>query len=280
MPGAQARPVLTVVTVVYNDWPGLARTLESVWRLPLGSDVEHWVIDGGTDGEVASRRAEIAAMGSHSLHEPDAGLYDAMNKGIERAHGDYVLFINAGDLIDDEFSVNVLRPFLGSGRVLVGYSVERWGNDLYLRPGLGMESRALEMPPHQSTFYPRTFYERARYALDRPLGADGQYTARAVQCVGALFIGAVVCEFEIGGRSTTYTLAAVITRWKEQSSARARVKTLSKAVMWRVLPRSVFYRMLARGKFTRIGARPAGIISAPIELSVGTAGDPGVSSVG
>ncbi|WP_353127794.1 glycosyltransferase family 2 protein [Parapedobacter pyrenivorans] len=91
-------PTLTIITVVYNNVRDIERTLLSVIHQTY-PHIEYIVVDGGSnDGtvEVISRYAShIACMKS----EPDDGIYDAMNKGLAMATGDYVLFMNSGDEI-------------------------------------------------------------------------------------------------------------------------------------------------------------------------------------
>lgn len=90
-------PRVTVVTVCHNSATSIEPTLQSVLAQNY-ADLEYVVIDGAsTDGtlEILRRYAgRIAAL----VSEPDRGVYDAMNKGIRLAHGEYLLFMNAGDV--------------------------------------------------------------------------------------------------------------------------------------------------------------------------------------
>ncbi|RQP11154.1 MAG: glycosyltransferase [Parapedobacter sp.] len=91
-------PTLTVITVVYNNVRDIERTIGSVIHQTYPY-IEYLIIDGGsTDGtvDVIKRYADRIA---HWISEPDKGIYDAMNKGLARATGDYVLFMNSGDEI-------------------------------------------------------------------------------------------------------------------------------------------------------------------------------------
>lgn len=87
---------ITIITVCYNHAKGLERTMRSVLEQTYDS-MEYIVIDGGsTDGS----RELIESFQQHLVYwcsEPDRGIYDAMNKGIAKAKGDYCLFLNAGD---------------------------------------------------------------------------------------------------------------------------------------------------------------------------------------
>ena len=98
----------TVVTITYNAEAVLQRTLDSVFCQTY-EEVEHLIIDGAsTDGTLAMAEAyKQRSDGSESGHkviigsEPDHGIYDAMNKGLTQASGDYIVYTNAGDSFPD-----------------------------------------------------------------------------------------------------------------------------------------------------------------------------------
>ncbi|GAO29739.1 glycosyltransferase, group 2 family protein [Geofilum rubicundum JCM 15548] len=89
-------PKVSIITVVFNARSTLERTIQSVRSLDY-SHVEYLVVDGGsTDGTLDIIRRYEAHINAW-ISEPDKGLYDAMNKGLNMATGDYVWFLNAGD---------------------------------------------------------------------------------------------------------------------------------------------------------------------------------------
>ena len=94
-------PLFSIITVTWNASSVIAPTLKSVER-QTNSDFEMLVIDGAsTDGTLdIVRSASISNLRVFS--EPDKGLYDAMNKGIARARGRYLIFLNAGDAFADD----------------------------------------------------------------------------------------------------------------------------------------------------------------------------------
>lgn len=98
-------PVLSIITVVYNGKEDFARTLDSV-KAQSYSHLEYIVIDGGSNDGTAELILENKASIAKSISEKDAGIYDAMNKGLRLASGEYVLFLNAGDLF---YSPDVLE---------------------------------------------------------------------------------------------------------------------------------------------------------------------------
>ena len=102
---------LSIITINYNNLEGLKRTYDSVVSQTC-YDFEWIIIDGGsTDGskEFIEERQEHFA---YWCSEPDKGIYNAMNKGIAKATGEYLQFLNSGDnLVDDR----VIEEFLALG---------------------------------------------------------------------------------------------------------------------------------------------------------------------
>jgi len=97
-------PKLTIITIVYNNVRDIERTINSVLNQTY-KKIEYIIIDGkSTDGTlniIEKYKSNISKI----ISEPDQGIYDAMNKGLALATGDYVLFMNSGDEIYDEQTV-------------------------------------------------------------------------------------------------------------------------------------------------------------------------------
>lgn len=89
------QPKLSVITIVYNNVKDIERTMLSVINQTY-RNIEYIVIDGastdGTKDIIYNYRTKLAQF----ISEPDGGIYDAMNKGLLLATGDYVLFMNSG----------------------------------------------------------------------------------------------------------------------------------------------------------------------------------------
>jgi len=121
-------PVVSVITVTLNAARELRETIESV-QSQRWNGIEHIVIDGAsTDGTVElllAREHEIALWRS----ECDLGIYDAMNRGLAEAIGEYVLFLNSGDVLRGR----VLFPGQDFGRLLPVRSLDFWGRPRRLR---------------------------------------------------------------------------------------------------------------------------------------------------
>lgn len=103
-------PLFSIITVTYNAAEWLERTVLSVLRQSY-PQIEYLIIDGGsTDGTVEIIQQYQDGL-AYWISEPDGGLYDAMNKGLRQATGDYVWFINAGDTLH---TANTLQEIVGS----------------------------------------------------------------------------------------------------------------------------------------------------------------------
>ena len=96
--------LFSVITVTYNASQWLERTIQSVISQSY-PHIEYIIVDGNsTDGTLELIKKYQSAI-THCISEPDRGLYDAMNKGLKLASGDYVWFINAGDRLYSETTV-------------------------------------------------------------------------------------------------------------------------------------------------------------------------------
>lgn len=89
-------PTLSIITVNLNNAAGLQKTIESVFEQTF-TDYEYIVIDGGSTDESKRLIEKHQDKFAYAVSENDAGIYNAMNKGIEKAKGEYLLFLNSGD---------------------------------------------------------------------------------------------------------------------------------------------------------------------------------------
>jgi glycosyltransferase involved in cell wall biosynthesis len=90
------KPLISIITINFNDKIGLQRTFDSVFAQDY-QDFEYIVIDGGSNDGSKELIEENTDKISYWISEPDKGIYNAMNKGIKVANGEYLLFLNSGD---------------------------------------------------------------------------------------------------------------------------------------------------------------------------------------
>ena len=153
---------ISVITINYNDRDGLQKTIRSVINQTF-SDFEYIVIDGNsTDGSkevIATFRDKI----NTAVSEPDSGIYNAMNKGIRAATGDYLFFLNAGDIFVDNTILAQAAKFIDGSKDYY------YGNVIFKD---GEKETLVEYPDklsfhfftyncicHQTSFLRRTLFE-------------------------------------------------------------------------------------------------------------------------
>ena len=89
--------LVSIITIVRNDSPGLSRTRASIAAQVGMNDLEWVIVDGASTDGTAQLALGLDEAYASTVSEPDRGIFDAMNKGLERAAGTFVVFLNAGD---------------------------------------------------------------------------------------------------------------------------------------------------------------------------------------
>lgn len=112
-------PFLSIITVVYNNLSGLQFTFQSI-NSQTSSDFEWLIIDGGSTDGTREWVATLSCPNLIFISEKDNGLYDAMNKGIAKASGKYLWFMNSGDSIYSPETIAELKKQPAGADVLYG----------------------------------------------------------------------------------------------------------------------------------------------------------------
>lgn len=192
-------PLFTVITITFNNRDGLRRTAQSV-QSQTSTDYE-WIIidgdstDGTTDDFINYPTAKI-------ISEPDKGIYDAMNKGIDIATGDYIIFMNAGDIFANE---NVLNDISNHCTAHPDFIYGDAEEDNHLKRARSHTKINWGMfTHHQAMFYNRKALAGLRYNLNYKIAADYDLTVKFLKTAKSiLYVPIPVCVFEVGGASQT-----------------------------------------------------------------------------
>lgn len=205
---------ISIITINLNNVSGLENTLSSV-RAQTFRDFEQIVVDGGSsDGSVDVIRANSDWI-AQWISEPDSGIYNAMNKGVRMASGDYLLFLNSGDcLASPKVLENVFQNSLNDSDIIFGETLRKI-------PGGGVELRTTpaHLTPfafykfricHQSVIYHRSVFDiHGIYDESYKISADAEFGVRCV-CAGVKSrrVDFPIALYEGGGVSATDTTAA------------------------------------------------------------------------
>jgi len=167
-------PLISIITVVFNDKKGLLKTIESVINQSY-NNYEFIVVDGGSKDGTKELLKEFRDIISIGISEPDKGIYDAMNKGIKVANGEWVIFMNAGDLffsnqtISDVFKNENFENY----QIVYGdtVGVHDSGKIEYIKP-LNLKFFWKHIPIcHQSTFIKLKIHKEHLYDLKYKVSA-------------------------------------------------------------------------------------------------------------
>ena len=212
--GAQTvPPKVTIITAVYNGGSLLEETIRSVID-QSSDDMEFLVIDGGsTDGTLDILRRYDAVL-DRWVSEPDKGIYDAFNKGVALAKGEWVIFLGAGDRLFDRDCIRRAVEELksaGDGVQLAYGRVMTMGTDGSLvqeenGPWSSMcdkwrGGRRL-MPHHQGIFERRSFLAQRPFDMNYTVVADYKSFMQAIAHCPPLYIDCVITRVFVGGVST------------------------------------------------------------------------------
>ncbi len=173
---------ISVVTVCYNSVDTIEETMLSVLNQTY-PDVEYIIIDGGsTDGTVDIIK-KYAGRVAYWISEPDKGIYDAMNKGIAAATGDYINFMNSGDRFASTNVIeNCFSNLRGTPIIIYGNWIESVESMLIPKKALELGYLSKGMPfPHQSAFIAVSYHKYHPYCLNFPIAADYNLFYNAVK---------------------------------------------------------------------------------------------------
>ncbi len=155
-------PKITIITISYNNREGLKKTIKSV-DSQSHVDFEYIVIDGGSQDGSKEILEQFANKISYWVSEPDKGIYNAMNKGIKAANGEYLLFLNSGD---EFFANDVLEKAssqLGNEDVIYGNLEFIDENQSYNREypkTISFHYLYTDALPHPASFIKKTAFDK------------------------------------------------------------------------------------------------------------------------
>ena len=203
---------ITVITINYNNAEGLKKTIHTVTTQTYFDKIEYVVIDGGsTDGskEIIEQNKDKF---SYWCSEPDKGIYNAMNKGISHSNGEYLLFINSGDMLFAPDSIEKMYEKLDAdivyGDLCVIYNTK---NEAFIKkyPAIiNEEYMKNESLPHPSSFIKKNLLERYKYNENFKIISDWAvfYEQILLNRCSYKHVHEIVSAFYLGGASSNTSL--------------------------------------------------------------------------
>ncbi len=209
---------LSIITINRNNAAGLRRTIESVVSQTY-TDFEYIVIDGASTDESVDVIKEYADRITYWISEPDKGIYNAMNKGILKAKGEYLLFLNSGDWLVDEQKIQIMVNNLNNEDIIITniYLVEnkKIENNKFIginsnesiRDSLNSLDLIYGVFPHNATFFKKVLFEKnGLYDESLKIVSDWKFMIKSILFNNAttkIFRNEFIVNFDVNGVSAT-----------------------------------------------------------------------------
>ena len=248
---------ITYVTITFNAAKVLQRTLDSVLQQDY-PNIVHLIIDGASTDDTLKLVDDYiarsnAAENGHQVQvtsEPDKGIYDAMNKGLRSADGDYVCFLNAGDFLPSTDTVSRIITSLTSYTPQLPNSSQLpavlYGDtDIVDGEGRFLHHRRLAPPEHLTwksfkqgmLVCHQAFYARTDFAIATPYDMQYRYSADVDWCIRVmkaaekenvplLNLKMVVANYTEEGQTTLHHRESLWERYRVMEHHYGRVQTL------------------------------------------------------
>ena len=199
----------SIITVNYNNKDGLEMTIKSV----LGQtckDFEYIIIDGGsTDGSVEVIK-KYATQIDYWVSEPDSGVYNAMNKGIKKASGDYLNFMNSGDTYHSTTALETIEGLHSDDDFIIGGYYDSTRGVAHIIPPQEVTLLTLLKFTinHQATFLKRKLFEKRLYDENYIIMADAKFNFQSIifdNC-SVKITENIISNYDTTGISSNYDL--------------------------------------------------------------------------
>lgn len=216
---AEKPELFSIITINLNNLDGLKKTHRSIERQTFDS-FEWIVIDGNSSDETKKFLRELKDERYSWISEPDDGIYDAMNKGLERSKGDYVIFMNSGDVLYESNVLEKTKKYIEKSNpdLIYGDSCEYINEELVYKPSHPHKWIENGMfTHHQSIFYKRLIALNIQYDLNYLIAADYAFTCNFLKESSHIsYIPNAICIFDKSGITSSYKIKVkgMLEQWK------------------------------------------------------------------
>jgi len=212
-----ASPLVSIITVNYNSGSGLEKTIASISPYIKLLNAELIIIDGLSTDDSFKRLEKIKTLFSIFLSEKDFGIYDAMNKGVKHAKGEWVWFLNSGDLALK--SCTLIAPYLltkNQGYNLY-YGDFNTNNSFISNQNLNLKELFRGMINQQTIFYKRELLDG--FDPSYGLSADYAHLLKKYHDIKYKKINAVVVQYDLNGKSSSLDRVDLVKVWLQRLRA-------------------------------------------------------------
>lgn len=204
----------TIITVTYNAEDTIEKTIESVIKQDY-YDYEYLIIDGESQDQTLNRIENLRKKYNAQIQvysEKDEGIYNAMNKGIEKAKGDFIIFLNSGDLLYDKTTLTCMTKKIknrGTGIYCGNTCMMKNGKPLGVYRFKENNHSILngllhyKMPCHQSIVAPTSILKKYKFNEIYKLRADYDWLMKCYRKgIKFFLLDDIISAYDIEGAST------------------------------------------------------------------------------
>jgi Glycosyltransferases involved in cell wall biogenesis len=199
----------SIITINYNNKDGLEMTIKSVLEQTY-KDFEYIIIDGGsTDGSIEVIK-KYASQIDYWISEPDKGVYNAMNKGIGKATGDYLNFMNSGDTYHSTSTLETIAGLHSNDDFIIGGYYDSTRDIAHIIPPQNVTLLTLMKFTinHQATFLKRKLFDKRLYDENYIIMADAKFNFQSIildNC-SVKITENIISNYDTTGISSNYDL--------------------------------------------------------------------------
>jgi glycosyltransferase involved in cell wall biosynthesis len=225
-------PLITIITATFNAVKDLEKSIESVLSQSY-ANIQYVIIDGAsTDGTVEILNKYSTRI-SAWISEPDNGIYDAWNKGLKLAEGEWIIFLGADDVLVDN-SIRTMVDYLVTNQ-LIDYDIV--SSRVQLLNGKGEEIKVIGKKwkwrdfkkymtiAHVGAFHSKAFFNKyGNFDTEFKIAGDYELILRANNLLNASFLDSVTIKMKIGGISSQlFSSLSETYRAKIKNKARSKI---------------------------------------------------------
>lgn len=199
----------SVITINYNNKDGLEMTINSVLEQSF-QGFEYIIIDGGsTDGSINVIKKYESQI-DYWVSEPDKGVYNAMNKGIRMATGEYINFMNSGDAYHSSSALETIVEMHSEDDIIIGGYYETGKGVSHTIPPQDVTLLTLLKYTinHQATFIKKSLFDKRLYDESYMIMADAKFNFQSIildNC-SVKITEDIIADYDTNGISSNYEL--------------------------------------------------------------------------
>jgi glycosyltransferase involved in cell wall biosynthesis len=198
------KPAISIITIVRNRVNEIEKTIKSVVNQTYPR-IEYIVVDGNSKDGTVEIIKKYAGSISKWVSEPDSGIYNAMNKGIDMASGEYIQFINSGDFFLENDIIERIFSVEQTADIIYGdyYLKEDKSEKRYYPKELTMYHFYISSLGHEAAFIKRELFDNGKYDENYRIVSDWKFFMEKIifEHCSTKWLGFPVCFFDTTGIS-------------------------------------------------------------------------------